>query len=212
VAQSLNVNRGNRFTTLVSMASASRGLNLWAAAHLGPESPEAKQRYALGDVVTTFIRTAAGQTVVVTHDTDSPRPYSRNVLIQGTKGLVRKYPEEKIYLEGSSPADQWEDLVAYRERYEHPIWRTLEEQSRGAGHGGMDYIEDYRLVECLRTGQPLDLDVYDGAAWSAVSGLSERSIAAGSRPQEVPDFTRGRWKDRPPLGIIGGAAPSQERS
>jgi predicted dehydrogenase len=212
VAQSLNVNRGNRFTTLVSMASASRGLNLWAAAHLGPESPEAKQRYALGDAVTTFIRTAAGQTVVVTHDTDSPRPYSRNVLIQGTKGLVRKYPEEKIYLEGSSPADQWEDLVAYRERYEHPIWRTLEEQSRGAGHGGMDYIEDYRLVECLRTGQPLDLDVYDGAAWSAVSGLSERSIAAGSRPQEVPDFTRGRWKDRPPLGIIGGAAPSQERS
>ena len=128
-----------------------------------------------------------GQTIAVTHDTDSPRPYSRNVLVQGTKGVVRKYPEEKVYLEGRSPADRWEDLAAYRDRYEHPVWRKLEEQSRGAGHGGMDYIEDYRLM-----------------AWSAVSQLSERSIAAGSAPQECPDFTRGRWRERLPLGIVGG--------
>ena len=204
VAQCLNVNRGNRFTTLVSMASQSRGLNLWAAEHIGPDSPEAAQRYALGDVVTTLIHTAAGPTIVVTHDTDSPRPYSRNLLVQGTRGVVRKYPEEKVYLEGRSPADRWEDLAAYRDRYEHPVWRKLEEQSRGAGHGGMDYIEDYRLIECLRSGTPTDMDVYDGAAWSSVSQLSERSIAAGSAPQECPDFTRGRWRERLPLGIVGG--------
>jgi predicted dehydrogenase len=205
VAQCMNVNRGNRFTTVVSMASASRGLNQWAAEHIGPNSPEAVQRYALGDVVTTLIRTEAGQTVVVTHDTDSPRPYSRNVLVQGTRGVVRKYPEEKVYVEGRSPAHRWEDLALYRDRYEHPIWRKLEEQSRGAGHGGMDYIEDYRLIECLRAGTPTDMDVYDGAAWSAVAELSQRSIAAGSAPQDCPDFTRGRWPDRLPLGIVGGA-------
>jgi predicted dehydrogenase len=204
VAQCMNVNRGNRFTHLVSMASDSRGLSLWAAEHVGPDSPAARQRYALGDVVTTVIRTLAGQTIVVTHDTNSPRPYSRNILVQGTKGVVRKYPEERIHVEGRSPAHQWEDLATYREQFEHPVWRRLEEQSRGAGHGGMDYIEDFRLIECLRSGTPLDMDVYDGAAWSAVSELSERSIAAGSTPQEFPDFTRGRWREREPLGIVGG--------
>jgi predicted dehydrogenase len=204
VAQCLNVNRGNQFAYLVSMASNSRGLNRWAAEHIGPDSPEARQRYALGDVVTTLIRTVAGQTIVITHDTNSPRPYSRNHLVQGTKGLVQKYPEPKIHIEGRSPAHQWEDLEPYRAEYEHPLWRALEERSRGAGHGGMDYIEDYRLIQCLRAGTSTDMDVYDGAAWTAVSELSERSIARGSRPTEFPDFTRGAWKNRAPLGIVEG--------
>jgi len=201
VAQCLDVNRGNQFAHLTSIASSSRGLNRWAAEHIGPDSAVARQGYALGDVVTSLIRTVAGQTIVITHDTNSPRPYSRNLLIQGTKGLVQKYPDPKIHVEGRSPAHQWEDLELYRAEYEHPVWRALEERSRGAGHGGMDYIEDYRLIECLRAGTPTDMDVYDGAAWSAVSELSERSIARGSRPMEFPDFTRGAWKTRPPLGI-----------
>jgi predicted dehydrogenase len=212
VAQWLNVNRGNRFETLVSMASNGRGLNLWAEAHLGPESPEARQSYALGDVVNTLIRTAAGETILVTHDTNSPRPYTRKILLQGTRGVVRKYPDERIHLEGRSPDHRWEELAGYVEEYEHPLWAGLEEMARGAGHGGMDFIEDYRLIESLRRGEPMDMDVYDGAAWTAVSELSERSIAGGSRPVPIPDFTRGGWRTRPPLGIVAprltGSDPS----
>jgi hypothetical protein len=204
VAQWLDVNRGNRFDYLVSMASPGKGLNRWAAEHTGPDSPEATRGYALGDVVNTLIRTARGQTVLVTHDTNSPRPYSRKILLQGTKGLVRKYPEQKIHIEGRSPAHRWEDLEALRAEFEHPVWRALEERSRGAGHGGMDFIEDYRLIACLRGGEPMDMDVYDGAAWSAVSALSEHSIRSRSNAVEFPDFTRGAWERRPALGIVAG--------
>lgn len=204
VSQWLDVNRGNRFDYLVSMASPGRGLNRWAAEHIGPDSAEARQGYALGDVVNTIIRTARGSTILVTHDTNSPRPYSRKILLQGTGGLVRKYPEQRIHLEGRSPAHRWEDLLDYRTEYEHPVWRALEERSRGAGHGGMDYIEDYRLIACLRAGTPTDMDVYDGAAWSSVSGLSERSIRNRGQSVEMPDFTRGAWERRPALGIVPG--------
>jgi predicted dehydrogenase len=203
VAQWMNVNRGNQFDYLVSMASNGRGLNLWAAEHIGPDSPEARQSYALGDVVNTLIRTLAGETILVTHDTNLPRPYTRKILLQGTKGVVRKYPEQKIHLEGRSPDHRWEDLVEeYRTEYEHPLWTALEELSRGAGHGGMDFIEDWRLIECLRKGEPMDMDVYDGAAWTAISGLSEQSIREGSRPVPIPDFTRGGWRNRSPLGVV----------
>jgi len=202
VAQWMNVNRGNRFATLVSMATPARGLNQWAAAQLGPDSDYARQRFALGDVVTSLLQTEAGQTILVTHDTNLPRPYSRDIEIQGTRGTARKYPEQKVHIEGRSPAHRWEDLADYQAEWEHPLWRALEERSRGAGHGGMDFIEDYRLIRSLRNGQPMDMDVYDGAAWSAVSAVSERSIAAGSAPQDMPDFTRGAWRNRPPLGIV----------
>jgi predicted dehydrogenase len=202
VAQWMNVNRGNQFDYLVAMASNGRGLNLWAAEHIGPDAPEARASYALGDVVNTMIRTVSGETILVTHDTNSPRPYTRKVLLQGTKGVVRKYPEQRIHLEGRSPDHRWEDLAEYREDWEHPLWQTLEPMARGAGHGGMDFIEDWRLIESLRKGEPMDMDVYDGAAWSAVAELSERSIAGGSRPVQIPDFTRGAWRTRPPLGIV----------
>jgi len=203
VAQWMDINRGNQFDYIVSMASKSRGLNLWAAEHIGPNSAEARQTYALGDVVTTLIRTKAGQTIVITHDTDSPRPYSRNILLQGTKGLVRKYPEQKIYIEGTSPQhDRWEDLAAYRAQYDHPLWKGIETRAAGAGHGGMDYIEDYRLIQCLQQGTPMDSDVYDGAACTAVIMMSERSIAERSRSLDFPDFTRGAWRARPRLGIV----------
>jgi predicted dehydrogenase len=202
VCQWMDVNRGNRLESLVSVATKSRGLSLWAAKEFGPESSEARQKYALGDVVDTFIRTNRGETIVVTHDTNTPRPYSRKILLQGTKGVVQKYPlPARVYVEGTSPDDKWEELQKYSDTYEHPIWRSLEEQSKGAGHGGMDYIEDFRLVQCLRTGTPTDFDVYDGATWSAVSGLSEQSIATGNFV-ECPDFTRGAWQARQPLGIV----------
>ncbi len=204
VAQCMNVNRGNQFVRLVSMGSQSRGLQLFAAEAFGPESPKARQPYALSDVVTTLVQTAAGQTITINHNTDSPRPYSRDIFVQGTKGLVRKYPEEKIHIEGRTKGHEWEPLDAYREEFEHPLWKAMTDQSAGAGHGGMDFIEDYRLIQALRTGAATDYDVYDAAAWSAVSALSEKSIAEKSAPVDFPDFTRGQWKNRLPLGIVSG--------
>lgn len=202
VAQCMNINRGNRFDHLVSMSCNSRGLNLFAAGKFGPDSPQAKQKYALGDVVTTLIRTANGQTIVVQHDTNTPRPYSRDIMVQGTKGIVRKYPDEKIHLEGKSPGHGWENLDKYRDQYDHPLWKAMQAKAKGAGHGGMDFIEDYRLINALRTGAPTDMDVYDAAAWSAVSELSERSIANKSRTVDFPDFTGGMWKKHRTLHVM----------
>jgi predicted dehydrogenase len=203
VAQWFNINRGNRFTRLVSMSTQSRGLNQYAAEKYGAESQQARKKYALGDVVTTLIQTHLGQTIQVTHDTSSPRPYSRAILVQGTRGIARKYPEALIHLEGRSKAEEWEPLAAYQDAYEHPLWQqTMDTLKDVGGHGNMDYLVDYRLIHCLRTGTPLDIDVYDAAAWSAVSQLSEFSIVNGSQPVNFPDFTRGKWRELAPLGIV----------
>lgn len=202
VAQCMNINRGNRFAHLVSMSTTANGLNLFAAKKFGPDSPQAKQKYAAGDVVTTLIQTEIGQTIVVKHDTNSPRPYSRDICVQGTSGIVQKYPEEKIFVEGRSSGHDWEPFSNYQTEFEHPLWSSQYHKSTGIGHGSIDYIEDYRLIHCLREGLPLDMDVYDAAAWSAISALSEQSITAGNRPVDFPDFTRGLWEDRTPLGIL----------
>jgi hypothetical protein len=201
VAQCMNINRGDLFDYLVSMSSMSRGLNLWCEKQFGPDHELTRQRYALGDVNVSLIRTKLGRTITVWHDCSSPRPYSRIDLVQGTRGIARKYPD-RIYIEGKSPSHSWEEFKEYYAEHEHPLWKTLTDKSRGAGHGGMDYIEDYRLIKCLREGLPLDMDVYDAAALSAVSELSERSVAKRSRSMDFPDFTRGLWKTREPLGIV----------
>jgi hypothetical protein len=188
------------------MATRSRGLNLWAAEHIGKDSQEARQTYALGDVVNTLIKTTRGETILVTHDTNSPRPYSRRILLQGTKGVVEKYPAPaRVHIEGVSKAHTWDELQKYAAEYEHPIWKSLEEDSKGLGHGGMDFIEDLRLAQCLRAGVPMDMDVYDGAMLSSVTELSEKSIA-GRKPVECIDFTRGAWQKRPALGIVAATA------
>ena len=196
LAQCMNINRGDQFDYLVSMGGNSRGLNLLAAKRFGADSSQARQKYAQSDIVTTLIRTENGGTIILKFDICSPRPYSRIDLVQGTKGIFRGYPEEKIYIEGRSPEHTWEATDKYREEYEHPLWKAVGE------NGGMDYIENYRLIKCLQTGAHPDMDVYDAAAWSAVSALSERSIAGKSQPIDFPDFTRGRWKTRQPLGIV----------
>lgn len=201
IAQMMNINRGDQFDYLVSMSSKSIGLNLFAAEKYGPDSKWAKQKFALGDINISLIRTKKGKTITLFHECSSPRPYSRKILVQGTKGVARRWPEQ-VYVEGRSPRDRWEDMEAYREEFEHPLWKALNDASKGAGHGGMDYIEDYRLIKNLREGNPLDLDVYDAAALSVVTELSEISVANHSKPVEFPDFTRGAWKTRPPIGIV----------
>ncbi len=202
VAQCLDINRGNAFSSLSSFGTKTRGLRQYALERFGLESPQADEIFVLSDIVTTVLQTAAGETVVVTHDTSSPRPYSRDYLVQGTRGLARKYPEPLIYIEGRSDPHRWDPAEEYREEYDHPVWRRLEEASAGAGHGGMDFIEDFRLVEALRKGRAVDMDVYDGAMMSAVVELSGRSIEAGGQPLEFPDFTRGGWKHHRPLEVM----------
>ncbi len=202
VAQCLDINRGNQFDYLVSFATKSRGLHLYALERFGPNSSQAKEKFVLGDVVTTVIRTKREETIVVQHDTNSPRPYSRDFLVQGTKGIAQKYPSALVYIEGRSAPHRWEDIDIYQKEFDHPVWVELEEKSRGAGHGGMDFIEDYRLIEALLNGREPDMDVYDAAAISAVSELSERSINSGSKPLPFPDFTRGMWKQPRELQVM----------
>ncbi len=202
VAQCLDINRGNAFDTLVSMGSKTRGLHLYAEEKFGLDSTAAAERFVLSDVVTTLLRTHRGETVVVTHDTSSPRPYSRDILVQGTQGIVRKYPEPLVHIEGRTEAHKWDPIDGWLEEYDHPVWRQLEEASQGAGHGGMDFIEDYRLIEGFRAGRPPDMDVYDAAMMSAVVELSGRSIARGAEPMRFPDFTRGAWKNSRALQVM----------
>jgi predicted dehydrogenase len=202
VAQCMDVNRGNRFDYVVSMSGNSRGLQLYAAEHLAADDPRRRETYKLGDVNTTLIRTVNGQTIFLSHDTNNPRPYSRIGLVQGTRGLVQGWPD-RVYLEGRGKKDEWEPAKTYYKEFEHPLWKPKRVRDDKSGHGGMDYLVNQRLIECLRRGQPTDQNVYDAAAWSAIAGLTERSVAEGSRPVEVPDFTRGRWKTTPPLPIVG---------
>jgi predicted dehydrogenase len=205
IAQCLDINRGNYFDTLVSFGTKTRGLHLYAQGRFGAESSEAKEQYVLSDVVTTLLRTHNGETVVLTHSTSSPRPYSRNILVQGTKGIIRKYPDPKVYIERRSPGDAWEPITEYLKQYNHPIWIRLAEQSKGAGHGGMDFMEDYRLVNALLKGQNPDMDVYDAAVLSAVTELSEKSLAGNGKTMDFPDFTRGMWKQPRKLEVMNVA-------
>ncbi len=200
VANCLDINRGDRFARLVSMSSPARGLELWAQEHLDPGDPRAGRTYALGDMNSSLIQTALGRSILVQHDTTSPRPYSRLNLVQGTKGTFAGFPD-RVYIEDDADGHGWQEVESYRDSYDHPLWRELEEKAAGAGHGGMDYLEDYRLVERLRRGEPMDMDVYDAAALSVITELSEISVAEGSRPVEVPDFTRGLWRSRLPSAI-----------
>lgn len=202
VAQCMNINRGDRFDYLVSMSTKSRGINLYAVKEFGPDHPSARQKYALGDVNSSLIRTVNGLTITLVHDCSTPRPYSRINLVQGTKAIFRGYPD-RIYIEAKSPESHtWEPLENYADEYEHPLWKARSESAKGTGHGGMDYMELYRLIKCLRAGTPPDMDVYDAASWSVVSELTERSVANKSRPVDFPDFTRGKWKTNTPLGIV----------
>jgi len=201
VSQCMDINRGDRFDYLVSVSSKSMGLNLYCAKKFGPDSPQARQKYALGDVNVSLIQTANGKIITLYHDTSSPRPYSRIHIVQGTQGLFEKWPD-RVYIEGRGRFDEWDTLDSYYIEHDHPVWKQLEERSKGAGHGGMDFIEDYRLIEALRQGRPLDMDVYDAASWSVVTPLSEKSVASRGNPMDFPDFTRGGWKSPRPLHVM----------
>ena len=205
VAQIMGINRGDRMEYLTSTSTNQVGMSLYAKDKFGESSSEYKQHYELGDMNTTLVRTANGKTIMIQHDTTSPRPYSRIHLVSGTGGIASKWPVEQIALEPG--AHEWlseEEKQKLLEKYEHPLAKKMGEMAREVGgHGGMDFIMDWRLIYCLRNGLPLDQDVYDAAAWSSIVELTETSVRNQSRMVEVPDFTRGLWKETKPLGIVG---------
>ncbi len=202
IATMLNINRGNRFVSIVSTATKARGLHNYIVNHPegGKDHPNAKIKWKLGDVVTSLITTANGETILVTHDTNLPRPYSLNFSVQGTKGLTDfDRHTKRIYVEGASEHHRWEDMQPWLEKYDHPLWKKYGEYAAGSGHGGMDFFVLNAFIETVKRQIDPPLDVYDAAAWSAITPLSERSIAEGGEPQQFPDFTRGRWIKRKPV-------------
>ncbi len=201
IANCMDINRGDRFDYVVSMSGPSRGLQNFAREHFPDGAPERREAYVLGDVNVSLIMTARGRTIYVSHDTNLPRPYSRIHLVQGTQGIFQGYPE-RVYVEGRSEGHRWDEAEGYLEEFEHPLWVEMAGAGEGRGHGSMDYLEDHRLIKCLREGLPTDMNVYDAASLSAVCALSEESVANRSRPAEFPDFTRGRWETWPELGIV----------
>ncbi|MBR6057116.1 MAG: Gfo/Idh/MocA family oxidoreductase [Victivallales bacterium] len=198
IAKCLNINRGNRMLTLTATASKARGLHEWIKNHRGEEYDLFNRQFTMGDVVTTVIKCAHGETITLTHDTSLPRPYSRGNRIEGTKGI---WMEDKyaVYLEGVSPkADVWDSLNNYYEKYEHPLWKWYRTEGVKGGHGGMDYLVLRAYVEAVKAGTQTPIDVYDTASWMAVTCLSEDSVAMGSMPVAIPDFTNGKWFQREP--------------
>ncbi len=208
VAQYMSLARGeDNFRRLVSFSSPARGRKLWAEKSTNLTKPEFKTlEYQCGDINTSIIKTALGRTIMVQWDETSPRPYSRHNLIQGTKGTLKGFPNA-MAIEGMTKSyHSWtssEEFNAIAEKYEHPLFKRMGELAKKmGGHGGMDFLMLYRIVECLRNALPLDQNVYEGCFWSSVAPLSEKSIKEDGMPQDFPDFTRGNWKTTKPLGII----------
>ena len=204
VAQIMGINRGDRFDYLTSVSTNQFGMSLYAAEKFGADSDYAKYPYKLGDMNITLLHTNNGKTVMVQHDTTTPRPYSRIHHISGTRGMAVKWPKEAIALEPEAHkflTDAKRDEML--KNYEHPLAKQIGEKAKKVGgHGGMDFIMDYRLIHCLRNGLPLDQDVYDAATWSSIVQLSELSVLNKGQSIEVPDFTRGAWKEAKPWPVV----------
>lgn len=206
VAQYMNLARTeDMFERLVSFATPAFGRAEFAREHFPPDHKWNKMKFECGDLSTQIIKTRLGRTIMVQWDETSPRPYSRHNLIMGTKGTLAGYPS-RAAIEGRGSYHEWkedEEFEKLHAEFEHPLYKRMGEQAvKMGGHGGMDFIMRMRMVECLRQGEPLDQNVYEGALWSAVRPLSARSEAEGGAPQAFPDFTRGDWKTTAPLGII----------
>lgn len=201
IAAYADINRGNRFVSLTSHATKSRGLHDYLVREGGPDHPNAKLEWKLGDVVTTTIDTANGETIIVSHDTNLPRPYSLGFRVQGVRGLW-EVDGNRIYIEGKSEPHKWDDADAWLKKYDHPLWKKFGDEAEGAGHGGMDFFVLNAFVESAKRNIPPPMDAYDAAAWSAITPLSETSIANNGEVQDFPDFTRARWINRKPYDWI----------
>ena len=201
VSTMLDINRGNQMVHLTSTATQSRGLHKYIVDKGGQDHPNADVEFKLGDIVTTVIKCANGQTIVLSHDTNNPRPYSLNFRVQGTQGIWQK-DARSIYIEGISPeAHRWETDALYLKEYDHPLWKRFSDAENTlshTGHGGMDFFIVRAFIETLKGAEPV-IDVYDAVSMSVISPLSEKSIRLGSTSVKIPDFTRGKWKTNQPI-------------
>ncbi|MBS1681360.1 MAG: Gfo/Idh/MocA family oxidoreductase [Bacteroidetes bacterium] len=196
IAMMTNINRGNRFTQLVSYASKSRGLHNHIVKGGGESHPNAKINFKLGDVITTMLNTANGETILLQLDTNLPRPYSLGFRVQGTNGIWMDV-NRSIYIEGQSPrAHQWEEAKTWLEKYDHPLWKKYGSDAAGAGHGGMDWFVLNAFIESVKRKVAPPQDVYDAVTWSAITPLSGKSIQQNGASIDFPDFTNGAWKVR----------------
>lgn len=211
VSNMVNINRGNRLLSLTSVATKSRGLHKYIMDHPkgGPNHPNAKVEFKLGDIVSTLIKTNNGETIMLSHDTNLPRPYSLNFRVQGTNGLWMD-DFDSIHIEGKTKPHTWEkagdpkDAESYMGKYDHPLWKKYANDASGAGHGGMDWFVINSFIESIKRGTDYQMDVYDLATWYAITPLSEQSILEGGAVQYIPDFTRGRWINRKPNFALDG--------
>lgn len=203
IANVLNINRGNRMLSLVSMASKSAGLHEYLLREKGPDHDASQMHFAQGDVVTTIIKCAGGETICLTLDTTLPRAYSRAFHVQGTKGMYME-DNNSIFLDGKDNAydfkwrEKWDNAKEYRDQYEHPVWQSYLKEGVRGGHDGMDWLVLRAFFESVKNGTPAPLDVYDAAAWMSITALSEQSVAMGGAPVAIPDFTNGQWTSRAP--------------
>ena len=204
IAKYLDINCGNRMLTLTSMASKAVGLRAWARANR-PEGDELRDYpFNEGDVVTTMIKCARGETIVLTHDCSLHRPYSRRNMLQGTKGIWME-DKHSVSIEGLTKSRKgywdpecWQDLNDFWKKYDHPLWKKFQTAGVKGGHGGMDFLVLRAFFEAVQKRTQTPIDVYDTAAWMAITPLSEESIAMGSMPVPIPDFTNGKWIDPRP--------------
>lgn len=201
IAQILDINRGNRMVSLVSMASKAKGLNEYIKNKKSDDEALMHTEFAQGDVVTTMIKCARGETIVLTLDTTLPRAYSRGFRVQGTKGMFME-DNMSLFIDGEHNEydfkwkEQWNNIEAYREKYEHPVWKKFMQDGVKGGHGGMDWLVLRAFFDCVEKNEEMPINVYDIAAWMAISALSEQSIAMGGQVVAIPDFTNGKWITR----------------
>lgn len=205
IAKILDINRGNRFVSLVSVSSKARGLNEWIKNNKGEDYDLYGYNWCCGDITTTIITCANGETVTINHDCCLPRPYSREFMVQGTKGVIKELESAEvddatIYIEGVSEKPHcWEYFnEKYRAKYEHPLWRDDDTVNFVGGHGGMDYLILAAFAESVQLDAEPPIDVYDTATWMAITALSEQSVSMGGTAVPFPDFTNGMWIDRQP--------------
>ncbi|WP_419213668.1 Gfo/Idh/MocA family protein [Maribacter sp. X9] len=196
IAVMADVNRGNRFLSVTSHASKGIGLHNYIVKEGGEDHPNAKIKFKQGDVITSTIETANGETIIITHDCNLPRPYSLGFRVQGANGLWEN-DGNRIYVEGKSEKEHsWDADKEWLEKYDHPLWKKYGDYALDAGHGGMDFFVMNSFMESAKANIAPPMDAYDAAAWSAVTPLSEISIANNGEPQDFPDFTRGLWIKR----------------
>ena len=204
IAKVLDINRGNRMVSLVSVSSAAMGMHEYVKEHKKDDEELLNATFAQGDIVNTIITCAGGETILLTLDTTLPRSYSRDFTVQGTKGM---YSEESdsVYVDGES-AHEWSASATWGsakkyEEYLSPVWKDYRENGIKGGHGGIDWLEVNAFIDALREGKPMPIDVYDAASWMCITPLSEASIATGAAVA-IPDFTGGAWTTRERLDVL----------